>query len=101
MAVYFIVDVVIHDPESYAEYKKQVGPLVARCGGTFLVRGGKTQAIEGDWRPERLVIVRFPDAEHFTAWYDSPEYATVRKIRFNASNSRALLAHGAEEGTGS
>lgn len=96
MAVYFIVEVKIHDPESYAEYKRQVGPLVARYGGTFLVRGGETLTIEGDWQPERLVVVQFADTEHFTAWYDSPEYAEVRKIRFNTSSSRALLAHGTE-----
>lgn len=95
MAAYFIVDVKIDDPLSYAEYSKQVGPMVARYGGKFLVRGGETSAIEGDWQPQRLVVIEFADTEHFRAWYDSPEYSKVRAIRFKASTARAVLAQGA------
>ncbi|MBA2286080.1 MAG: DUF1330 domain-containing protein [Ktedonobacteraceae bacterium] len=97
MSVYFIVDVTIDDPESYADYSKQVGPMLARYGGIFLVRGGVTETIEGDWQPKRLVVIEFADTEHFRAWYDSPEYAEVRTIRFNASTARAVLAQGSEE----
>jgi uncharacterized protein (DUF1330 family) len=97
MAVYFVVDVTINDPQSYAEYSKQVGPMVARYGGRFLVRGGETSTIEGDWQPQRLVIIEFADTEHFRAWYDSTEYAEVRTIRFKASTARAVLAQGTEQ----
>ncbi|OLD63488.1 MAG: DUF1330 domain-containing protein [Chloroflexi bacterium] len=97
MAVYFVVDVNIDDPQSYAEYSKQVGPMVAHAGGRFLVRGGATEMIEGNWQPQRLVVIEFADTEHFRAWYDSPEYAQVRSIRFNASTARAVLAQGVEE----
>jgi uncharacterized protein (DUF1330 family) len=97
MGVYFVVDVTIHDPQSYADYSRQVGPMVARYGGSFLVRGGATETIEGDWQPRRLVIIEFADTAHFRAWYDSPEYAEVRTIRFNASTARAVLAQGVEQ----
>ena len=97
MAVYFMVDVTIDDPQSYAAYGKQVGPMVARYGGRFLVRGGTTSTIEGDWQPQRLVVIKFTDAEHFRAWDDSPEYAEVRTIRFQASTARAVLAQGVEQ----
>lgn len=98
MAAYFVVDVTVADPQTYAEYIKQVGPLVAQYGGTFLVRGGETSTIEGDWRPQRLVILEFADTDHFRAWYDSPEYGKVRSIRFSAATSRAVLAQGAKQG---
>jgi uncharacterized protein (DUF1330 family) len=97
MAVYFVVDVTINDPQSYADYSKQVGPMVARAGGRFLVRGGETTMIEGDWQPQRFVVIEFADTEHFRAWYDSPEYSEVRTIRFKASTARAVLAQGVEE----
>jgi uncharacterized protein (DUF1330 family) len=97
MAVYFIVDVNVNDPQSYAEYSKQVGPMVARYEGRFLVRGGETSIIEGDWQPQRLVVIEFADTEHFRAWYDSLEYAEVRTIRFKASTAQAILAQGAEQ----
>jgi uncharacterized protein (DUF1330 family) len=98
MAVYFIVDVTINDPQSYAEYSKQVGPMVARYGGKFLARGGETSTIEGDWKPQRLVVIEFTDTEHFRDWYDSPEYTEIRTIRFNASTARAVLAQGVKQG---
>ena len=98
MAVYFVVDVNVQDPQSYAEYSKQVGPMVARYGGRFLVRGGATETIEEDWQPQRLVILEFADTEHFRAWYDSPEYTELRATRFNASTARAVLAQGLEQG---
>jgi uncharacterized protein (DUF1330 family) len=97
MAVYFIVDVNITDAQSYAEYSKQVGPMVARYGGRFLVRGGETTTIEGDWKPQRLVVIEFADTQHFRDWYDSPEYTEVRAIRFKASTARAVLAQGTQQ----
>ena len=97
MAVYFIVDVNVNDPQSYAEYSKQVGPMVARHEGRSLVRGGETSTIEGDWQPQRLVVIEFADTEHFRAWYDLPEYAEIRTIRFKASTARAVLAQGTEQ----
>ena len=97
MSVYFVVDVNIHDPQSYVEYSKQIGPMVARYEGKFLVRGGATETIEEDWQPQRLVIIEFPDTERFRAWYDSPEYAHIRTIRFQASTARALLAQGTDQ----
>lgn len=96
MAVYFLVDVNVHDPQAYAEYSKQSGPMIARHGGRFLVRGGATETLEGDWRPQRLVIIEFPDTQHFRAWYDSPEYQEILAIRFNASTARAVLVQGVE-----
>ena len=96
MAVYFVVEVTIHDPQSYAEYSRQVAPMVARHGGRFLVRGGATETVEGDWHPQRFVILEFPDTEHFRAWYDSPEYTAILKIRHSASDARAILVQGVE-----
>jgi len=61
------------------------------------VRGGVTETIEGDWQPQRLVVIEFADTEHFRAWYDSPEYSEVRNIRFNASTARAVLAQSVEQ----
>ncbi|GCE45375.1 uncharacterized protein (DUF1330 family) [Thermosporothrix hazakensis] len=96
MSVYFIVDVKITDPKAYEEYRKQVQPTLDLYGGKFLVRGGKTWTIEGDWDPERIVIAEFQDEQHFRAWYDSPEYSKVRAIRFSASTSRGILVQGIE-----
>ena len=94
MAAYFVVEVKVTDPELYAQYRKLVPPTLDRYGGRFLVRGGATQTIEGDWQPSRFVILEFEDEEHFKRWYNSPEYTEVRNIRFKASTAQAILAQG-------
>jgi len=94
MAVYFIVDIKVEDPTTYEEYRKLVNPTLERYGGKFLARGGATETIEGDWQPQRLVILEFDDTEHFRRWYDSPEYSAAREIRWRASSERAILIQG-------
>lgn len=55
-----VVDIDVHDPEGYEEYKRLAPPAVAACGGRYLVRGGKLEVLEGEWAPSRLVILEFP-----------------------------------------
>jgi uncharacterized protein (DUF1330 family) len=94
MAAYFIVDVKVEDPVTYEEYRKGVSATLEQYGGKFLARGGTVETIEGDWQPQRLVILEFPDTEHFKRWYHSPEYSALREIRFRASTARAVVIQG-------
>ena len=94
MAVYFVVDIKVHDPQVYEDYRKLVNPTLERYGGKFLVRGGTCETIEGDWQPQRLVILEFDDTEQFKRWYYSPEYSEARSIRFQASTAQAILVQG-------
>lgn len=97
MAAYFVVDVKeITDPQTYAEYSKNVPATIARYGGKFVVRGGAYETIEGNWQPGRFVIVEFEDEEHFKSWYNSPEYSTLRELRFKASTANAIVVRGVE-----
>jgi uncharacterized protein (DUF1330 family) len=95
MAAYFIVDIQeITDPQTYAEYRKGVDATLERYGGTFRVRGGAYETIEGDWQSQRLVVVEFVDVQQFKRWYNSPEYSELLKLRLNASTSRAVVVQG-------
>jgi uncharacterized protein (DUF1330 family) len=94
MAAYFIVDIKVEDAELYGEYRKLVGPTLERYGGKFLVRGGTIETIEGDWQPQRLVLLEFEDIEQFKRWYFSPEYTQARNMRFQASTAQAILVQG-------
>ena len=63
MAAYIIVNVEVHDPERYEDYRKSVLPTLGPYGGRFLVRGGKVEVLEGGWTPKRFVILEFPSAD--------------------------------------
>jgi uncharacterized protein (DUF1330 family) len=43
MAAYLIAEVEITDPAAYEEYRKQVPAIIARYGGKYLARGGKSK----------------------------------------------------------
>ena len=94
MAAYLIADVDVTDQDTYAEYRRQVLPLVTKHGGRFLVRGGAHETLEGQWRPQRLVIIEFPDMAALKSWYHSPEYAALIALRQDASQGSLVAVEG-------
>lgn len=94
MAAYIVVDVAITDPQEYRTYTQQVPATLEKYGGRFIVRGGQTETLEGDWQPGRFVILEFPSVEQARAWYSSPEYTAIIGIRHHAANSNMILVQG-------
>ena len=94
MAAYIIADVEITDPVQYAAYIRIVPPTIARYGGTFLVRGGRTELLEGSWSPRRVVILEFPSFEHARDWWASEEYSAPKALRQAASVGNLILVEG-------
>lgn len=94
MAAYVIVDVDVTDPEKYEAYKKMAAPTVGAYGGTYIVRGGATETLEGDWTPGRLVILEFPSVERAKEWLNSDDYRPARELRHTAARSRMIVVQG-------
>ena len=68
MPAYVINDMEVLDPQLLDEYKKLSPQTVLQYGGKFLARGGRTEKLEGDWLPRRLVILEFPSVEQARAY---------------------------------
>jgi len=94
MATYVIVDIGVTDAATYEQYKRLAGPTVGQYGGRYLVRGGGTEVVEGDWSPKRLVILEFGSAAQARAWLDSPEYRVAKGIRHRSATTRMVLVEG-------
>ena len=94
MAAYIIVDVQITDPTAYERYKAAVPATLAAYGGRFLVRGGAAETLEGDWRPNRLVVLEFDSDERAKAWWCSHEYAGPKQLRQSASVTNMIVVSG-------
>ena len=94
MSAYVIVDIQVTDPVGYEEYKKLAPPIVAAYGGKYLARGGKTETLEGDWSPKRLVILEFESAERAKAWLNSPEYRAPRQLRRQTTKTNMVVVEG-------
>jgi uncharacterized protein (DUF1330 family) len=82
---YVIADVEVADPEQYKRYQALSPGAIAAAGGEFVVRGGRHETLEGDWRPGRVVVVRFPSVEAAKAYYDSALYVAARAERAGAT----------------
>jgi uncharacterized protein (DUF1330 family) len=67
---------------------------VALYGGKYIARGGKNETLEGDWSPNRLVILEFPSVDQAKAWVNSPEYAPARAMRHKYANSKMVVVEG-------
>lgn len=94
MAAYIVVEVEIKNPIEYEGYKKLSGPSVEAFGGKFIVRGGKTESLEGDWNPERFVIIEFPSVERAKEWWNSELYSKAKVIRYKNAESKMLVVEG-------
>ncbi len=94
MAAYLVVDIKVKDPQQILKYRELAQQAIARHGGRYLVRGGKSITLEGDWQPERLVVVEFASLEQARLFYDSPEYLAARAARAGAADFDMLLVEG-------
>jgi uncharacterized protein (DUF1330 family) len=94
MAAYVIVDVRINDPEVYAEYRRLTPASIAAYGGRFVVRGGASETLEGDWAPERIVVLEFESVARAKAWWSSAEYAPAKALRQQSATTRMIVVEG-------
>ena len=95
MPAYVIVDIEVTDPVGYEEYKALAAPAVAACGGRYLVRGGATETLEGDWLPKRLVVLEFDSVAQAKAWWAGQEYSAAKALRHRTANTRMIVTEGA------
>jgi uncharacterized protein (DUF1330 family) len=95
MSAYVIVDIDVHDPAGFEEYRRQVPASLAKHGGRFVVRGGAFQVLEGSWAPKRLVMLEFDSVEQAQRWYDSDDYRPLKAMRFRTSTANLILVEGA------
>lgn len=86
MAAYFIyARTAITDEEVSKRYSQQVIPQIHEFGGELLAARGAVQTLEGDWHPQSVTILRFDDREALMRWYDSPEYAPLKRMRLDSN----------------
>ena len=94
MAGYAIIHDDIQDQALFAEFRQRVGATVEAHGGRYLVRGGALEVMDGDWEPDRIVVIEFDSVERAKAWLTSPEYSEIKEIRMKAASASVIIAEG-------
>lgn len=94
MPAYVIVEIDILDPVGYEEYKKLAGATVEKYGGKYIVRGGRTEVLEGDWKPMRIVVLQFDTPQDAKDWLNCEDYREPRKMRHRTARTNMILVEG-------
>ena len=87
----------IYDKEKYMQYVGKVPAIVEKFGGRYMIRGGKTTVIDGDWNPLRFIMIEFENMDKFNAWWNSAEYKAVAPLREESAKTNAVVIEGIEK----
>lgn len=93
MTAWLIVTAHIHDREGFmAGYGPAAAALVDKFGGRYLIRAPGAQQLEGSGGDGASVVVsEWPDREAALKFWNSPEYAEVKKLREGKAEVSVLL----------
>ena len=70
----------IENKEGYKEYQDSVLPMFEEMGIEVLAVDDTPQAIEGETRNQRMVVIKFENEDAFKDWYESEEYEKINPL---------------------
>ena len=94
MKAYLVLDLTVNDMNGFSKYIAEIPAYIAKHSGQYIVRGVQPTVIEGDWKPERVVIIEFPTRDKAEAFLSDPEIQDLFEIRHATTTSRLLLVDG-------
>jgi uncharacterized protein (DUF1330 family) len=91
---YYVAEVFeVNNQDQFNTYAAGVPKTIEQYGGHYLVRGGKTESLEGE-QPKRIIVIAFNSVGDAEKWYNSPEYSAIRPIRQHSAKSRGFIVEG-------
>lgn len=93
MTAYVIANVFVTNPEKYEEYRRFSTLAMRAHDVKVLVRGGKTERLEGR-DPGRTVILQFPSMAAARSFYASAQYRRARNARERAAIMNMYVVEG-------
>lgn len=98
MPVYMVIEAEISDVQQFRKYAEAAADLVAEYGGVYVVRASPPSCLEGDWPDQKkLVISKWASEQQALAFWNSTEYAKVKKLRLGTAKVRVTLFEGVDE----
>ena len=93
MPAYMIIACKIHERDKFVSgYGKAVPPLVEQFGGEYVVVAPGAELLEGALEGYgSIAISKWPDKAAAKRFWDSDEYAEVKKLREGLADAEVLL----------
>ena len=90
---YFIGLIQVTDVDSYRrEYGRKVVAQLTAVGGKLLVASASPTMLEGEWQASWTVVIQFPNRDTAMRWYESAEYAPLKKLRIEELTTAGTVA---------
>jgi uncharacterized protein (DUF1330 family) len=96
MKAYLVLDFAVRDVRGFMPYVSAIPAFIAKHGGRYVVQGAKPERVEGDWTPQRMVILEFPSRAAAKAFLDDPQAQTLFAMRHDTTDSRLVLVDGCD-----
>ena len=94
MAAYVFFEAISVHPELMSSYRDKAFASVKAFGGKLVASTTNIECREGNWRPNKIVMLEFPSMDKARAWYESPEYQEVLPIRLQANKDNMVIFEG-------
>ena len=94
MKGYLVLDLSIKVLDDFLKYAEQIPVFIKKHGGRYIVQGAVPEKMEGDWVPERLVILEFPSTEKAKDFLADSDAQELFALRQRATHSQLVLAEG-------
>jgi uncharacterized protein (DUF1330 family) len=94
MGAYLITNVNVKDADAFEAYRAGVPALARKHGGEYLVRGGSVLVLEGEWKPNRLLVLRFPNLAAVSNLFNDPEYQPFKALRQRVTECEIVAVEG-------
>ncbi len=91
---YLILDLTVNNFEIFKEYIEKIPAFIKKHGGRYIVQGVEPELMEGDWQPERVVVLEFPSREKAKEFLQDPEAQPLFAIRRKSTTGKLILAEG-------
>ena len=93
MAGYFVANYTITNQAEYKEYLAAVGPILKAHGAENIVVDRDSEPLEGS-AGQVTIALRFATKAAAKAWYQSPEYQAISRLRTDNTEGIGVIAEG-------
>ena len=92
---YIVLNIDIHDPARWDDYRSRSMPYVQSRGGRYLIASNELEEREVPFNLKRLVVIEFASVEDAKAAYDDPHYQSrIMPYRLWAAASQVVIVSG-------
>jgi len=93
MSYEMTVGLLVADHEKYAQYRVEIGPLLAAAGGRFRYDFEVARTLKSETGEDinRLFVIQFPDCAGKDRFFTDPQYLEIRARLFEKAVGRMRI----------